>query len=221
MNTRLGSMAESYALGEYQKKPGDVRLRQLQERITVQIRRLLELDAECKQVAWTLGLADQQIVRRPRELGCTRGRLALLQIVPLVQIAWADGRVSQGERSLILEAARLHGVKEESPAFTKLLAWLAEPPPESFFATTLRVVAAMYESMPSDLRESRRQDLVSACTRVAEVSGAIIGFVGGGSRICDEERDLLRRVAAAIKQKTETETMGMVSITRVGRDDES
>lgn len=164
------------------------------------LRRRMALEAECRELAETLGLNDRELLRTLQEMGYRRATVRLLYLVPLVQVAWAEGSVSRGERELILKAARLRGIEPGSAAYERLTEWLNERPSEEFFERTLRLISAMLQALPPEEREADKRDLVAYCTRVAEVSGGLVGFVGLGGRVCREERELLERIAAELER---------------------
>lgn len=173
---------------------------QREQEFIERMRRRMALEAECRELAETLGVNDIELLRTLQEMGYTRATVRLLYLVPLVQMAWAEGRVSRSERELILEAARLRGIEPGSAAYERLSEWLSERPSEEFFERTLRLIGAMLQALPPEERETGKRDLVSYCAQVAEVSGGLVGFVGLGSRVCREERELLERIAARLEQ---------------------
>jgi hypothetical protein len=187
-------------LNEPQNLGEEDRFSRQEQEFIERMRRRLALEIECRELAETLGVNDLEILRTLREMGYTRATVRLLYLVPLVQVAWAEGGVSRGERELILEAARLRGIEPGGPAYEQLSEWLRECPPEEFFARTLRLIGVILQALPPEEREAGRRDLVSYCTQVAEVSGGLLGLTGLGSRVCREERELLRRIAAELEQ---------------------
>ena len=60
------------------------------------------------------------MLRELQVLGFTPETVALLPLVPLVQMAWAEGGVSDAERRLILQFARTRGIEEGSGADRQL-----------------------------------------------------------------------------------------------------
>jgi hypothetical protein len=84
--------------------------------------------ADREGVAEATGIANEQILEAFREMGLDRETVALLHFVPLLEVAWSDGSMSAKERAGILEMARVRGIMEGSPAFTKLLRWLGTGP---------------------------------------------------------------------------------------------
>jgi len=157
-------------------------------------------ESECLEMASSLGAAEADIVNALQKLGYTPAILPLLYLVPIIQVAWAEGSVSKHERQLILEAADVRGIKFGSTAYECLTEWLNVRPTEEFFERTLRVISAQLKTLPPELCESSKRDLVSYCAKVAEASGGLIGFLGSSHRICTEERVLLARVAAELER---------------------
>ena len=167
-----------------------------EQELISQLRGRAARESERLEMGATLGTTDADILVTLQELGYTRATVSVLHLVPLVQVAWAEGNVSKNEREMILEAARARGVEAGSEAHEHLTGWLNERPSEEFFERTLSVIGALLRMLPSEQSEIGKRDLVSYCTKVAEVSGGLIGFVRRSSRVCKEERELLARIAA-------------------------
>lgn len=142
------------------------------------------------------GVADEEILENLRVLGYTPDTVNLLHLVPLVQMAWAEGSVSDRERELIIQAARARGIEAGSTGDRQLVAWLTMRPADEFFETTLRVIRAMLEARPSDEREASKRDLLSYLTSIASASGGVLGF----GKVADQERELLARIAAELER---------------------
>ncbi len=159
------------------------------------LRRRREQEAQLKEIADATGNPNEEILKTLQELGYSRDTVALLHYVPLLSVAWADGKVSPQERALIVEAARLHGVTEGSAADKQLNEWINHRPSEEFFEKTLRIAGSLMETTPGGDGSDGSQGILEEATRVAEASGGILGF---GSKISNEERALLERIAAAL-----------------------
>ncbi len=146
------------------------------------------------------GVADAQILQDLHDLGYTADTISLLHVVPLVQMAWAEGHVSMRERDLIIEAARARGIESGSPADRQLAGWLATRPSDELFAATLRAIGAMLESRPAEEREASRRDLVSYLSSIASASGGVLGW----GAVSDEERAVLSRVTQELEKTHKT-----------------
>jgi hypothetical protein len=154
------------------------------------------------QTAWAPGAQQVCAVKagdRATGVGAhAAGPMALAPLVPLVQVAWAEGRVTRRERALIRGVARRYGMCERSSEFERLEGWLDFRPPEEFFERHLRLHGSLLASLPPAEREESRDELLTLCARVAEVSGGETGFAAGGRRVCDEEVETVKRIAAVL-----------------------
>lgn len=167
-----------------------------EQELIAKMREKVAREEERHQMAETIGVADQEVLEALQELGYTTATVRLLYLVPLVQIAWAEGGVSEEERTQILEFAAARGITPDTAAYDQLLEWLKQEPPQEFYDNTLRAVRYVIEALPEQQRTESRQSLVEYCTQIAEISGGILGF----GKISDEERLLIARIATEIGQ---------------------
>jgi hypothetical protein len=140
------------------------------------------------------------------------GGLGLLGLVPLVKVAWAEGRVTRRERALIEQAARLHGVEAGGAAGRLLSGWLDARPSREFFDQSLARLRSLLRALPGDGRDAATLDLLSLCTQVAEASGGSNSFAAGGRRICDEEVATVKRVAAELSHAAAGDGDGLLRL---------
>jgi hypothetical protein len=167
-----------------------------EQELLEKLRRRGEEAAGRRRLAEQTGVADEEILQDLQQLGYTPDTVMLLHLVPLLQMAWAEGSVSDRERSLILEAARSRGIVEGSPADRQLGQWLADRPSDIFFENTLRAVAAILHERPAEEREASERDLLSYCTAIASASGGILGF----GKVSEDERELLARITNELQR---------------------
>jgi ADP-ribose pyrophosphatase YjhB (NUDIX family) len=153
-------------------------------------------DAARRALSERAGVADAEILADLEALGYTPDTVKLLHLVPLVQIAWAEGGVSDRERQLIVEAARARGVDAGSPADAQLAGWLDVRPSDEFFERTLRAVGAVLESRSPDERQSAGRDLLAYSSAIAAASGGILGF----GKVSDGERQVLARISEELER---------------------
>jgi hypothetical protein len=165
--------------------------RKREKELIEKMRQHADAEAERRRLGESAGVADEGILQDLQALGYTPETVTLLHVVPLVQMAWAEGNVSDRERDLIVEAARARGVEPGSPADRQLASWLTRRPPEDFFEKTLRAIAAILQAQPAEARAASQKDLLSYCTAIASASGGIMGF----RTVSDEERQVLGRIS--------------------------
>jgi len=148
-----------------------------------------------KRMAEQTGVADEELLNDLQELGYNPRNLILLHLVPLLQTAWADGKMTDKERALIVKAARAHGVEEGSEADTNLASWLAERPTQAQMDKGLRAVSMIVQAMQPETRAACERDMLAMTTALATASGGILGF----GRISPEERQILTQIAEELK----------------------
>lgn len=175
--------------------------RRREQELIEKLRQRAQADAAKQQLAEQAGVADEEILQDLQELGYTPETVALLYLVPLVQVAWAEGGVSDRERTLIVEAARARGIEADTSADAQLTQWLTTRPSEKLFEQTLRAIRAILESRPAAEREASRTDLLTYSTAIAEASGGVLGL----RSVSPEERALLARISSELESKQQPE----------------
>jgi hypothetical protein len=140
------------------------------------------------------GIADPALLAELQSLGFTSETVGLLPLVPAVQVAWAEGGVTDAERFTIVKLARARGIAEASAADRQLSAWLDRRPSDELFAQATGLVGAILGS-PAGGGMSI-DDLVQQCEAVANASGGLLGVIG---RVSGEERQLLASLTSALK----------------------
>jgi hypothetical protein len=136
------------------------------------------------------GLEDPELVKELQDLGFTLDTVGLLPLMPIIQMAWAEGGVTKAERELIVRLGRSRGVEAGGAADRKLTEWLDTRPADDVFARARRLIAAMLDSATAP-GELKADDLVKYCEEIASASGGILGI----GRISAEERALLASIA--------------------------
>jgi hypothetical protein len=139
---------------------------------------------------------DPAMVAELQALGFTPETLPLLPLMPLLQVAWAEGGVTPAERAQIVSLARSRGVAEGSAADRQLSAWLADRPAESTFAQATRLIRAMLDSSSGAVGLTA-DELVRYCESIAEASGGFFGI----NRVGSDEKQILASLAEALKKR--------------------
>ena len=124
---------------------------------------------------------------------------ALLLIAPLVEIAWADGRVTRRESDAILQAAETYGLIDDQSGYCELLDNLTSRPSPQARGRMWQEFRGFIES----LSESEREDLkfcLSVQTQfVAEQSSNnLINFLRG-ERVCKTETEHLQIISEQLE----------------------
>jgi hypothetical protein len=141
------------------------------------------------------GIQDPESLRDLEALGFTPRTIALLPLVPVLQVAWAEGSISAAERELIITLARARGIEAGGDADAQLQEWLDVRPSGEVFSKAGRLIAAMLDRPGGAELQVSADDLMKYCEQIAHASGGVFGF---GS-VSAQEKAALEQVAAQLK----------------------
>jgi len=143
------------------------------------------------------GIHDPAMLKELDDLGFTPETIALLPLIPLLQVAWAESGVSAAERKAILELARARGIADGSVADHQLKTWLEQSPPADTFRKARRLIGAMVEHPEQGHADITAEDLLKYCEEIAHASGGLFGI---GS-VSAEEQAAMQQIAAELKRR--------------------
>jgi hypothetical protein len=143
------------------------------------------------------GLNDPEMIQELAALGFTIDTVQLLPLMPIIQVASAEGGVSSAERQLIINLARSRGIAEGSAADRQLSTWLTTSPDAQVFTRSTRLIRAMLTSGTPAHAATTAEELVKYCEEIAAASGGLLGI----RKISTEERALLSQIAAELKSR--------------------
>jgi hypothetical protein len=159
-------------------------------------RRQAEAQAELQAMAEAIGLPVHDDVLLDLQLvDYDAVRIVLLELVPAILTAWADGNVSTREREIVLQMATRDHVAPDGAAYVELVKWLDRYPSDRFFRVSLQAIGVMLAALDAPARASLRRKVLNDCTRVAAASR---GPFDWSHTISTEEQHLINRIAAAL-----------------------
>ena len=158
-------------------------------------RQQAKAEAELREMGERAGVTDQGVIHELAELGFTTETVRLLPLIPVLEMAWAEGGVTAQERRMVIDVARTRGIEEGSAADRQLAEWLDRQPDASVYRRAGRLISALFESgAPVNLTAD---DLLKYCEAIADASGGIFGI----GRVSSEERATLSRIAGELKSR--------------------
>jgi len=150
-------------------------------------------------LAVKLQIDDPALLRRIMALGVTLDTGAAFLLAPLVQVAWAEGGVTDRERESVLRIAVERGVDTSSPAYTQLQAWLRTRPADAIFDTAVEAIKRGLSVLTPAERADRIKRIVDACREVASASGGLGRLLGLGTGVSSEEESILDAMTATLR----------------------
>jgi tellurite resistance protein len=156
--------------------------------------RALKAMRESKQaLAEVSGITNDVVLEKLVSLGTTPQTVAALAVVPLVEVAWADGEVDDQERQAILRALADSGVSPGGIEHQLVETWLGRRPGPKLLAAWRQYVHGLCEKMNDPERVAFREEVLKSTLSVAEASGGIAGLW----KVSAAEREMIEQLKAA------------------------
>lgn len=128
------------------------------------------------------------------KLGIAEDQFRTLGLIPLVEVAWADGRVDFAERSAVMRFAKRKGWHSDG-GDALVEGWLKKKPEASFFEQTRAALVALVKDrrgLGNAFPEDSLGSVLAACQEVAASSGGLFGL---RNPIGPEEEKTLEAIA--------------------------
>jgi hypothetical protein len=165
--------------------------------------RLLErMKAEKKSKTTGVGLAeisgirDEALLDKLVALNIEIDTWAAVSLVPLVEVAWADGKIDDRERRAVLTAAEANGLLPGSPSYELLESWLARRPDARLLAVWGEYIVDLCANLGGGEKAAVKEKVIGRARDVALAAG---GFLGLGSKISAEEEVILSELEKAFE----------------------
>ncbi len=126
---------------------------------------------------------------RVRELGFGDEGAQLIDLLPLVHVAWADGAVHASERAAILRVLDHRGVPR-GRAYAVMTALLEAKPTDEYLTESLAVLKEFVGD-----NSDQQKSVVQMCLDVAKSAG---GFLGVFKRVSKQEKEMISKIADSL-----------------------
>ncbi len=153
------------------------------QELLADLRRKLESQDAKAALRGASGIQDEGVLDSLVEMNIRAESLASLSLLPLIAVAWADGKMEQREKEAILQAAQDRGIESDSVGFGLVTVWLTMHPEPELLDVWKEYVSALKSAMkPEDFAKLKSQ-IMSQAKEVAESAGGILGIVNNISPI--------------------------------------
>ena len=136
-------------------------------------RRRAEEVADVESLARSLGIAPDAVPPVMLEAGLTVENSTAFELLPLIEVAWADGEVDGEERWRVLSHGVALGLVLGGPAHACIELWLRERPSEALFEAWHELAASRHRP-PEDAPDAER--LCEAAQAVASAACGVFGL---------------------------------------------
>lgn len=136
--------------------------------------------AEAKQnLAKASGISNDAILTKLVELNISADTVASLAIVPLVEVAWADGEVDEKEKNAILKAVNLTFSSKGRIDNALVEQWLMNRPPPELLTAWTEYIQGLSKLFSKSELATLEQDIMEHAVAVAKAAGSFLGMTSG------------------------------------------
>jgi len=167
------------------------------DRELVETNRRKEADAaELRRLGQALGLSDEELLARLREAGLGPSHVAIVRVLPALEVAWSDGAVGKAEGELVKDLLRRHsdGQQPSAEAIVMLDDFLLTRPPDRLFEGARRAAHVAVSTAGEGQGRDLATRIVAEARAVAEAAGGMLGL----GTVSTPERRALDALAAAL-----------------------
>jgi len=183
-------------LADREKALEDMFFEKQNRELVERLRAEKEAASEHEGLAAMTGIEDDALIDKLLSLNLNTKTWAALSLIPLVEVAWADGRVDAKERAAVLSAAEANGVTKDSAGFELLSQWLETRPTAGYLEAWGASIVDVCAHLDPSERAGMKREVLARAQRVAEAAG---GFLGLGSKVSSDERRVLDEIAKAFE----------------------
>jgi hypothetical protein len=153
----------------------------------------LEASATKDELRRASGMSDDAVLEQLVGLGLRANTIAALSLVPLIQVAWADGVIQDNERVAILQGAHGKGLEDGTDGYALLQTWLHHAPGPELFTAWEAYIKALASQLNDEQNRLLKTQIVGFAKMVATAAGGILGF----GKVSASEEAVLTRIEAA------------------------
>lgn len=194
---RKSRLEDSFSFSGNQRKPLEDAFFAKEDLKLIENLRLMRKMKETKETLSEIsGIRNDLILQKLVELNVRPETLASLCLVPLVEVAWADGIVDDNEKQALLAAADKAGRKQGNIDYELIKQWISHKPSPKLLTAWLHYTQGLCEQLSSEEKQALKSELLDHSRAIAEASGGILGL-GIGNRISKEESEMLKKLESA------------------------
>ncbi len=163
--------------------------------LIAKLRRQEQQQNQKKALTEVSGIADEAVLDQLVAHDIHPEALAAFSLVPILEIAWADGQVQSAERRILLEAVEKAGKPKGSVSYRLMEGWLARPPDPKLMDLWKNYTRALVREVPGEIGRRIKETVLQHARAVAEAAGGFLGF----GRISEKEARVLEELESAFE----------------------
>ena len=142
------------------------------------------------------GVSDGDVLDQLVALDIEPATWTAMSLIPLLEVAWADGKMHEKERRAVLAAAEANGVFVDSPSHALLVSWLERRPDARLFQAWGEYIVHLCSKLGEREKQRLKSEIVGRARAVAESTGGILGL---GNKVSAQEAAILSELEKAFE----------------------
>ncbi|MBN1984608.1 MAG: hypothetical protein JW795_23985 [Chitinivibrionales bacterium] len=163
-------------------------------RLKEQLARLKREEENAEALSKVSGIINKSVLNELVALGIRPELLAALCLVPIIEVAWADGAIDEQERTAVLQRAQKHGFSQDHAILQE---WLQHKPDALLMDAWRSYMRGLSEILSTETLVALKNDILEHTKNVAIASG---GFLGLTNPISPAETAVLDAIELFFKQ---------------------
>lgn len=144
--------------------------------LIAEMRRREQQQTQKKALAEISGIKDDSVLEQLVAHEIHGEALAAFSLIPILEVAWADGQVQSAERDVLLRAFEEAGSPKEGVVYKMLADWLTKPPEPKLMKLWKDYTRALLQELSPEAGRSIKETVLTHARAVAEVAGGFLGF---------------------------------------------
>jgi hypothetical protein len=165
-----------------------------QDRRIIEQRKKLQKMKETKDnLAKVSGIQDDALLEKLVALDIRPETIATLIGIPLIEVAWADDKMDEKEKTKLFEYAEKSGLRKKGLDPEVMSVWLKKRPDPALLEAWIQYMQTLCRQLSDAERKSFQEELMKDAQTVAKAAGGILGC----NTISAEEKAVLKKLESA------------------------
>lgn len=166
------------------------------QKLIEQLKAIKKMNETKEVLSQVSGIKNEQVLDKLVELNVRPETLASLSLIPLVEVAWADGKIDPNEYNAVLASAEKMGFPKGSPDYEILSQWMTHRPSNELLDAWIHYIQGLCEKLTTEEKQQLKIELMEHTSLIAKASG---GFLGLGNKISKSELSIIEKLESAFK----------------------
>jgi len=166
------------------------------QKLIEKLRELKRMEESKEALAQVSGITDDSVLSELVKLEIRPEIMAALALIPLIEIAWVDGKLDDKERESILASTQQTGLLGGDIDRAILEEWFHHRPDRKLLEAWTLYTKGLCSKLNEDQVATLKMEILGHARQVAEASG---GFLGLGQKTSAKENEMLQELEKAFR----------------------